>query len=217
MKNVSKRVITNIALAACVAVSYACSGSSGGSSPTQASDSTENGASSGQPSSSSGGPSSGGSSSGGSSSGGSSSGGSSSGDVGDGGVRADCVDVGGDWTGPVQGKAKANANDTTGTEDVTGTATVKLTASGNGNFAIASGSQFAVDIQTALGKVHQQEALQGTVSCGKLAATSSATVLGQTLSGTAQCTFDANGCTGTFEVHDSTNANVATGTFKLAR
>jgi hypothetical protein len=216
MKKQSLLVLVKLGLVSCVLASVACSG---GSAPTHSTEGDQTGPSSG-------GPSSGSSSSGGSTSSSgapspgptssSSSSSSSSGST-SGNPQPTCVDVSGDWTGPVDGKAKGSPMDTTPTQAVTGTATVKLTAKGGGDFDLATGSQFAIDVQTAIGKVHQQEALQGTVKCGKLSATSSATVLGQTLSGTAECTFDANGCSGTFEVHDANNANVAGGTFKLAR
>lgn len=219
---VKKALIANAIVLGFAATALACGGadspsSTGGSDPEVkgSSGGSSSGAASSSGGSSSGGSSSGGSSSGGSSSGGSSSGGSSSGSSGGG----NCLDVAGSWTGPVDGKARSQ-NNADLTQAVTGTATVKLTAKDKDNFEMPAGSSkfdVQIDTGTILGKVSSTQELTGTVKCGKLEATSEATVVGQHLAGTASCTFDANGCSGTFEVHDDQNAPVAKGTFKLAK
>lgn len=134
--------------------------------------------------------------------------------------KTDCVDVSGPWTGAVKGAAKANPKDAEPTDPLEGTANVTFgdDTEEPGTYKITQG-QFDVEIDMGglLGKVRTKQVLTGEVKCGKLNGIASGQGLVTKLSGTATCTFDANGCKGDWVVNDGNGALAARGTFELKK
>jgi hypothetical protein len=123
-----------------------------------------------------------------------------------------CLDLAGPWSGSLSGVVSTGL----GKVPVTGTVWVVLRPAGAGDFVIDKGEMTCQ--AKSLPTMKASQPLTGEVHCGVLDLTPKTDLLGVKAKGTVRCSFDLNGCEGTWtgEAQDG-SGTTGSGTFELRR
>jgi len=129
----------------------------------------------------------------------------------DAGPVSGCPEVDGDWVGTISGNTTGFFNFA-----VAGTMTMSLSSKGqSGDYVITAGEM--VSAAKGLELFPFKYKVTGEVKCGVLFASNTVDIFGVQSTGKVTCTFDANGCQGSWDGQTTDGQTKGAGTFEVHR